>query len=47
LNSFLYTFLNIFGAGFWIQYRNIGKIKNDWITQAVKISWKCKTSLCI
>jgi hypothetical protein len=44
-NSFLYTFLNIFEASFPIKYKNKGKIKNDWITQGIKISCKHKRSI--
>jgi hypothetical protein len=43
----LYTFLNIFEASFPIKYVSIGKIKNDWITQGIKISCKRKRSLYI
>jgi ribosomal protein L33 len=43
----LYTFLNIFEASFPITYESIGKINNDWITQGIKISCKCKRSLYI
>jgi hypothetical protein len=48
-NSFLYTrtFINIFEASFPIKYVSIGKIKNDWITQGIKISCKCKRNLYI
>jgi hypothetical protein len=38
----MYTFLNIFETSFPIKYVSIGKIKNDWITQGIKISCKCK-----
>jgi hypothetical protein len=46
-NSFLYTFLNIFEASFPIKYVSVGKIKNEWITQGINISCKCKRSLYI
>jgi hypothetical protein len=46
-NSFFYTFRNIFEASFPIKYKNVGKIKNDWITQGIKISYKCKRRLYI
>jgi ribosomal protein L33 len=46
-NSFLYTFLNNFDACFPIKYKSIGKIKNDWTIQGIKISCKCKRSLYI
>jgi hypothetical protein len=36
--SFLYTFLNIFEASFPIKYESIGKIKNDRVTQGIKMS---------
>jgi hypothetical protein len=43
----LYTFLNIFEASVPITYKSIGKIKNDWITQGIKIACKHKRSLHI
>jgi hypothetical protein len=43
----LYTFLNIFEGSFPIKYVSIGKIKNDWITQGIKISCKHKRTLYI
>jgi hypothetical protein len=46
-NSFLYTFLNIFKASFPMKYESIGKIKNDWVTQGIKMSCKRKRSLYI
>jgi hypothetical protein len=46
-NSFFYTFLNIFEASFPINYKSLGKIKNDWITQGIKVSCKHKRSLYI
>jgi hypothetical protein len=45
--SLLYTFLNIFEASFPIKYVSIGKIKNDWIAQGIKICCKGKRSLYI
>jgi hypothetical protein len=44
LTHFFYNFLNIFEASFPIKYESIGKIKNDWVTQGIKISCKCKRS---
>jgi hypothetical protein len=44
-NSFLNTFLHIFEASFPVNYRSTKEKKNDWITQGVKISCKCKRSL--
>jgi hypothetical protein len=41
-NSFFKSFLNIFEASFPIKYKSTGKIKNDWITQGIKISCKLK-----
>jgi hypothetical protein len=41
-NSFLFTLLNIFDASFQMKYKSIGKLRNDWITQGIKISCKCK-----
>jgi hypothetical protein len=46
-NSFLHTFLNTFEACFPLKYNSVGKIKNDWIAQGIKISCKCKWSLYI
>jgi hypothetical protein len=46
-NSFLFTFLNIFEASFPIKYKSISKLRNDCITQGIKISSKCKRSLNI
>ena len=42
-NSILCTFLNIFQASFPVKYQSM-KDKNDWITQAIKISSKHKRS---
>jgi hypothetical protein len=44
-HSFLYTALNIFEASFPIKYESMGKIKNDWVTQGIKIS--CKSKRCL
>ena len=37
-NSFLCTFLNIFKASFPVKYKSTNNVKNDWITQAIKIN---------
>jgi hypothetical protein len=42
LKSFLSTFLNIFEVSFTIQSKSRSKLKNDWITQGIKISCKHK-----
>ena len=44
-NSFLCTFLNIFQASFPVKYKSTNNVKNDWITQGIKISCKHKRSL--
>jgi hypothetical protein len=44
-NSSLYIFLNIFEAHFPMQNKNIGIIKNLWITQGIKISCRQKRHL--
>ncbi|PNF25679.1 hypothetical protein B7P43_G16270, partial [Cryptotermes secundus] len=41
-NLFLSSFLNIFEATFPIKYKNVRELKNDWITQGIKISCKHK-----
>jgi hypothetical protein len=41
-NSFLHTFLNTSDACFPIKYEDYIKIKNDWITKGIQISWRCK-----
>jgi hypothetical protein len=41
-NSFLCTVLYIFEDSFPIKCRSIGRIKNDWIIQGIKISLKCE-----
>jgi hypothetical protein len=46
-NSFLSNFLNIFEARLPIKYKSIGKLKNDWITQGIKISCTCEKSLYV
>ncbi|PNF23822.1 hypothetical protein B7P43_G15913 [Cryptotermes secundus] len=46
-NSFLSTFLNIFEASFPIKYKSVRKLKNDWITQGIKISCKHKRTLYV
>jgi hypothetical protein len=40
LTLFIYIFLNTFEDSFPIQNKSIGRIKNDWITQGIKISFK-------
>jgi hypothetical protein len=45
-NAFLNTFLNIFEASFPITYINSVK-NNGWITKGIKISCRCKRSLCV
>jgi hypothetical protein len=37
-NSFLYMFLKISEASFPLQNKSVGKTKNYWITQGIKIS---------
>jgi hypothetical protein len=44
-NSFLCTFLNIFQASFPVTYKSTNNLRNDWITQGIKISCKHKRSL--
>jgi hypothetical protein len=44
-NSFLYTFLKIFEASFPIQNKSVGKTKNEWITEGIKISCRQKESI--
>jgi hypothetical protein len=44
-NSFLNTFIHIFEASFAVSYRSTKEKKNDWITQEIKISCKCKRRL--
>jgi hypothetical protein len=46
-NSFLYTFLKIYEASFPVQNKSVGKTKNDWITQGIKISLRHKGSVYI
>jgi hypothetical protein len=46
-NCFLHIFRNIFETSFHIQNKSVGTIKNDWITQGIKISCKHKRSLYI
>jgi hypothetical protein len=41
-NSFLDMFLKIFEASFPIQNKSLGKTRNDWTTQGVKISCRHK-----
>ena len=43
-NSCLCTLINIFQASFTVKYGSM-KVKNDWITQGIKISCKHKRSL--
>lgn len=45
LNTILYSFLNIYDASFQVKYKRICKGKNDWTTQGIKTSFKCKRSL--
>jgi hypothetical protein len=37
-------FLNLFEASFPFQERSVGEIRNDWITQGIKISCRHKRS---
>jgi hypothetical protein len=46
-NSFLYTFLKIYEASFPVQNISVGKTRNDWITQGIKISCRHKRTLYI
>jgi hypothetical protein len=44
---FLHIFINTFEASFPIQNKIVGRLKNDWIMQGIKISRKHKGSLYI
>jgi hypothetical protein len=44
-NSFLDTFLKIFGASYPVPNKSLGKTRNVWITQGIKISCRHKGSL--
>jgi hypothetical protein len=46
-NTFLNIFWNIFEASFPVKCTNFNIIKNGWITIGIKISCRCKRTLCI